>query len=736
MNSLMNTKKLQNNKRIARSALLSLIVCCFMVISHNAFAQYQPDIEATDSGGGTWGEILRMNVRIQGSGAIFSITSKKGPFYNTNSVTIRSGSHDGPIVVAGKIAPGSEAANLQVDLDAVPSFPHRFFATITNNIGFAWVGPIQISKNVTAITEPVPWEDTPSNVAPQPQRPIIDESPDKAEVDSVVNIAVTAGQNHTNDMVRLQCTASSSDTSPSSPYRSGWVYSGDTIKIPLTFHSTGTQVIFCNTLNNQGETSSLSQRTIIVTPAQRFAITPPAPRNNISTPAAPMAIPATPRFTDSRPRMYTPPVTPSAPATQPNYTAPKPNFSTPAPNYSETPPPSTPARRRITSTPVPLVEVPDQGPVNTPISIKLTAGLDPQNRDLVRIGCTASDSDRTPDNPYLSDWLPPEGKAEGTFTFYSPGPKTIYCTSYSRQGVTSPSTNRTLNVQYANQAPEAPVISEYPYTTEPGRTTYITVTAGGDPDGDQVQVKCSATDSSITGNSPYLSEWVAPKATVSASLTFFTAGNKEITCISIDSKDAQSSPTTRKIHVHTSQYASTHRTPDYNFNNRSSASSNAAAAQDCGCDQKKKAQEEIDFNQPYIPGFPIPNRQNTYEPPKRQADLSGRVVYRSSGRPAQNALVKFWNPMSGQTYTETTDFNGSFEFNFLHKNLTGQLQATKGADASVIREVQIKPAEPVFLDLTIMDSTPAPAPAPQQSYWPSKQATQPAPAHNSVWQFN
>ncbi|MCI5119664.1 MAG: hypothetical protein D3908_00395 [Candidatus Electrothrix sp. AUS4] len=715
MNSLLNTKKLQNNKRIVQSILLSLIVCCFMVISHNAFAQYQPDIEATDSGGGTWGEILRMKVHVEGSGATFNITSKKGPFYNTNSVTIRSGSHDGPIVVVGKIAPGSEAANLQVDLDAVASFPHRFFATITNNIGYAWVGPIQISKDVTAITEPVPWEDTPGNAAPQ--RPIIDESPDKAEVDSVVNIAVTAGQNHSNDMVRLQCTASSSDTSPSSPYRSGWVYSGDTIKIPLTFHSTGTQVIFCNTLNNQGETSSLSQRTITVTPAQRFALTPPAPRNNFSTPSEP---PTALRFTDSR--MYTPPVTPPDSAS--------------APNYSENPPPSVSARRRITSTPVPMLEVPDQGPVNTPISIKLTAGLDPQNKDLVRIGCTASDSDRTPDNPYLSDWLPPEGEAEATVTFYSPGMKTIYCTSYSRQGVTSPSTNRTLNVQYANQAPEPPVISEYPYTTEPGRTTYITVTAGADPDGDQVQVKCSATDSSITGNAPYLSEWVAPQATVSASLAFFTAGNKEITCISIDSKDAQSSPTTRKIHVHTSQYASQRHTPDYNFNNRSSAS-NASAAQGCGCGDKKKAQEEeIDFNQPYIPGFPTSNRQSSYEPPKRQADLSGRVVYRSSGRPAQNALIKFWDPMSGQAYTAATDFNGSFEFNFLQKNLSGQLQATKGADASVIREVQIKPDQPVFLDLAIMDSTPAPAPAPQ-SYWPSKQATQPPPpAHNSVWQFN
>ncbi|MCI5158349.1 MAG: hypothetical protein D3906_07875 [Candidatus Electrothrix sp. AUS1_2] len=701
-----------------------------MAVSHSAFAQYQPDIEATDSGGGTWGDILRMNVRVEGSGATFSITSKKGPFYNTNSVTIRSGSHDGPIIVAGKITPGSEAANLQVDLDAVPSFPQSFFATITNNIGYAWVGPIQISKDATAITEPVPWEDAQANAAPQ--RPIIDESPEQAESDSVVNIAVTAGQNHSNEMVRVQCTASDSDASPSSPYRSGWVYSGDTIKIPLTFHSTGTQAIFCNTLNNQGMTSSLSQRTITVTPAERFAVTPSAPRNDFFEPS-----PA-PRAVDSMPRM-------SVPVPAPTFSAPpaRPDFSAPAPNFSDTPPPSVSARRRITSTPAPLVEVPDQGIVNTPLTIKLVAGNDPQNRDLVRIGCSASDSDRTPEDPYLSDWLPPEADAEGTVTFHSPGEKTIYCTSYGRQGVTSPSTMRTLNIRFANRAPEAPVIADYPYTTDPGRTTYITVTAGADPDGDQVRVKCSATDSSITENTPYISEWVAPQATVGASLAFFTAGEKEITCISIDSKDAQSTPATRKIHVHNSGYTSSDTpAPDYSFNNRPDAS-NSTAVQNCPCQHQDKAQQEaqegIDFNRPYIPGYPAP--QSMYQPPKRQADLSGRVVYSSSGRPAQDAMIRLWNPVSGQAYNTGTDGNGVFEFNFIQKDLAGQIQATKGDDTSVIREVQLKQDQPVFIDLTIIDSVPvAPAtPLPQSQsrqspYWPSGQVT--PPARNSVWQFN
>ncbi|MCI5137843.1 MAG: hypothetical protein D3922_05385, partial [Candidatus Electrothrix sp. AR1] len=285
MNFLMNKTQLQNTIRIARSSLLLLIVCCCVVIGNNAFAQYpdsspyssaqyQVDIEATDSGGGTWGEILNMNARIEGSGVIFKITSKKGPFYNANSVSIRSGSHTGQIVATGKVPPGSEAAKLRLDLSAVTSFPHRFFATITNNVGYAWVGPIQISKNETTATrEPVPWDDSqpvtqPVNGSNGPQRPIINESPERTAINTAITLTVTAGQTHSNDMVRVQCTASSSDNTPSSPYRSDWMYSGDTINIPLTFHSTGTQAIFCNTLDSYGATSSLSQRTITVTPGR------------------------------------------------------------------------------------------------------------------------------------------------------------------------------------------------------------------------------------------------------------------------------------------------------------------------------------------------------------------------------------------------------------------------------------------------------------------------------------
>ncbi|MCI5167232.1 MAG: hypothetical protein D3903_14340, partial [Candidatus Electrothrix sp. GM3_4] len=584
MNFLMNKTQLQNNTRTARNSLLPLIVCCFMAISNNAFAQYpqsssyssaqyQTDIETTDNGGGTWGKILNMNARIEGSGAMFSITSKKGPFYNTNSVSIRSGSHTGPIVATGKISPGSKAAQLQLDLSAVASFPHRFFATITNNVGYAWVGPIQISKNETTVSEPpVPWDDPQPNNGPQ--RPLISESPERTAINTAITLAVTAGQTQSNDMVRVQCTASDSDNTPNSPYRSGWIYSGDTINVPLTFHSTGTQAIFCNTLDGQGATSSLSQRTITVTPG-RSTSTFPVPRRELSsTPPAPA-----PRRDLARSR------------------------SVPAPVLAPVP-----ARRRITSTPAPLVKVPKQGSVNVPISIKLIAGNDPQNRDLVRIGCTADNSNRTAADPYLSDWLPPEGKAKGMFTFYSSGEKNIYCTSLSRQEVTSPSTKKTINIRVVNKAPSKPEISPYPDATDSGKTTYISVTAGSDPDGDMVKVQCSATDSNVAGNAPYISEWVMPQSTVTAALAFYTSGDKKITCITIDRKNAKSKKTKRKLHVHNSQYNPGYN-PDHNFNN----TSNASSSKSCSCQKNDTSafpmksttrQGAITFNKPYIPDKP------------------------------------------------------------------------------------------------------------------------------------
>ncbi|RWX49651.1 hypothetical protein VT98_10223 [Candidatus Electrothrix communis] len=177
------------------------------------------------------------------------------------------------------------------------------------------------------------------------------------------------------------------------------------------------------------------------------------------------------------------------------------------------------------------------------------------------------------------------------FTFYSPGEKNIYCTSLSRQEVASPSTRKTISIRYTNQVPSKPEISAYPYNTTPGKAAYISVTAGSDPDGDMVKVQCSATDSNITGNAPYVSDWVAPLSTITAALTFYTSGDKEISCVTIDRKDAQSDEATRKIHVHSSQYNPGYA-PDHNFNKKSDGS----GAKDCGCQQKNTSSYPMKSN--------------------------------------------------------------------------------------------------------------------------------------------
>ncbi|MCI5208292.1 MAG: carboxypeptidase regulatory-like domain-containing protein [Candidatus Electrothrix sp. ATG2] len=142
---------------------------------------------------------------------------------------------------------------------------------------------------------------------------------------------------------------------------------------------------------------------------------------------------------------------------------------------------------------------------------------------------------------------------------------------------------------------------------------------------------------------------------------------------------------------------------------------------------KNKAQQgEITYKQPYIPQFPA--RRSVFQAPKPQPALKGRVFYRSNGTPVHNALIKVWDAMSGRAYTARTDYNGEFKLNFTLKNLTGQIQATKGANTSAIREVRIKVGKPAAIDLTIMDSAPAP-----QSQWPARQAT---PPRNNIWQFN
>ncbi|MCI5125249.1 MAG: caspase family protein [Candidatus Electrothrix sp. AR5] len=122
----------------------------------------------------------------------------------------------------------------------------------------------KIPKNESIANNPSILQDN-TQSSDGPMRPVISEYPEKTVKNKAVSVDVTTGQTHSNDMVRVQCTASSSDNTLNNPYRSSWVYTGDVVSVPLVFRSAGTQAIFCNTLDSYGATSALSQRTITVT---------------------------------------------------------------------------------------------------------------------------------------------------------------------------------------------------------------------------------------------------------------------------------------------------------------------------------------------------------------------------------------------------------------------------------------------------------------------------------------
>lgn len=681
MHSLVSNQSLNNTGKV-RSGLLLLTVCCLMAISSNASAQYwdpqppQPqryhtDIEKTDAGGGTWGAILRLSVRIEGSTAKFNITSKKGPFYNTNSVNIRSGSHTGTILASGKITPGSEAASLHLDLNNVSSFPQRFYAAITNNYGKAWAGYVQISQNDT-VTPPRldPSRRDPPRPGGDPQRPFISDNPAGAAVNTQVNIPVTAGKTQSGDSVRIQCTASNSDRTRNTPYSSDWIHAGSTVNASFTFYSTGPQTIFCNTHGGYGATSSLTQRTITVAHQQQTNTPPPAP----------------------------------------------------------------------------VITSPAQAAPYTPISISVAAGATNYRGygDAVKISCTADGSNRTANTPYISPALKPGAASDAMFLFHSPGTKNISCIAYTRQGVSSPSTQKSIAIQPENHTPLQPKISSFPYGTETGKTTYITVTAGNDPDGDQVRVKCATKDSNITGNDSYLSEWVAPGSTVNVSLTFYSAGGQEISCVTSDRKGATSGEAVRKIKVSRPRINSRphmdsnpdncsckHKAPPaFNLNQFQKPRSTCNV-----CGKKRTAnspyQGDITYNRPYIPGH-TNHRDNHPEFVPVTPDLRGQVVYSSNGTPVQNARIKVWNPASGRTYAETTDFDGQYSLDLVN-NHSYLIQATKGEFTSSIRELRIKADAPSLMNLTILDRQRRRRPMIRQR-WSTPPA--PAPANNSIWQFN
>lgn len=159
----------------------------------------------------------------------------------------------------------------------------------------------------------------------------------------------------------------------------------------------------------------------------------------------------------------------------------------------------------------------------------------------VRIECKAEDDGRP-----FSQWLQPGERTELRFQFRSAGTKTICCRTIDDCDRSSRWTKRTIRVKECNRPPVPPVICPKPCDACVNRPVRIAMTPGADPDGDQVQVKCTAQDAY---GSPYSSGWYSVPHPSDADFTFYSLGRKRITCTTYDTKGAASSPASRFIDI-------------------------------------------------------------------------------------------------------------------------------------------------------------------------------------------
>ncbi len=133
---------------------LSLFLLLLLLISPNAIAGYQSNTSSTTTGNGTWGSILRLSLSISGSTANFTVSKKDGSFSNTNNVFIKLDSQTGSTIKSGTINAGGSSKSLSVNLDGLSGFPRNFYGRVENSDGFAYVGPITISKTQDTLSTP------------------------------------------------------------------------------------------------------------------------------------------------------------------------------------------------------------------------------------------------------------------------------------------------------------------------------------------------------------------------------------------------------------------------------------------------------------------------------------------------------------------------------------------------------------------------------------------------------
>jgi hypothetical protein len=248
----------------AERGLFSFIFFVIFCAASSAAAGYGGGV--VRDGGGTWGSILEMSAEADGPNIVFTVRRQdKMPMYPESRLSIRTGSWRGGDVASGTVSSGRRSVTLTVRADGRPQ---SYYACISNSYGHAWVGPLKIggyddsepgAVGMNYYDPPEPSYGSGDSVG----RPRIDSWPDSAWVEERVSIAVTAGWCRNGGLVRLRCTAADSDRPKSRPYESGWIRTGDTVKVPFRFDSSGKKKISCVTLDSCCASPQVS-RSIVV----------------------------------------------------------------------------------------------------------------------------------------------------------------------------------------------------------------------------------------------------------------------------------------------------------------------------------------------------------------------------------------------------------------------------------------------------------------------------------------
>jgi hypothetical protein len=224
----------------------------------------------------------------------------------------------------------------------------------------------------------------------------------------------------------------------------------------------------------------------------------------------------------------------------------------------------------------------------------------------VRIECKAED-----DGHPSSHWLHPGERTELPFKFYAIGTKTICCRAIDDCGRSSDWAKRTIRVRECNRPPEPPVITPDPCDACVNRPVRIAVTPGDDPDGDQVQVRCTAQDAS---DNPYVSGWYSTPHPAQAVFTFLALGKKSITCVTRDVKGAESEPVSRLIDIRpckkhckgSSCHARARTETKISISVISDAESGGSQVQVQRDDDEGHHRSPVSYDAPYVPEYQEP----------------------------------------------------------------------------------------------------------------------------------